>query len=713
MPASLKTMTSLFCGFLIVISCFFINPFFAHAATPTQSDLVSTLSSLKVTLISLQQRLLGGKVLGAQTIVVNNDVELRNALATVTGGETIQLNPGKYGKIIINEGQYSKIVVGSATGAKRVSKLSSPVTVISADASNQATIAALQVVGSPMWRFESLTVRPAARQLGVDIQASNNIVFTKNNITYADDSSGWDATTWNNTTGVAVDVRSGSNNVEISNNYLKNVAFGINIYHGASNARVIGNTVDSFNGDGMRGLGDNGLFENNLIKNPVLTNGNHPDGFQSWRDYANSDRPVDGVTVRNNTFLALGNYPLAAPMQGVGMFDGPFKNWTITNNLIVANTWHGIMVSGGIDSTIKNNVVVDPTQATPGPTWIGFGYTKAGSSTINSFLTDNYTTKINNPSPGVTQSGNVIISFSQYDQYFVDYRNGNWNLKSGAVPFSAGANQNGSTTPTVTLTATPSSITTGASATLAWTSTNASSCTGTGTGFATGNAISGSDSVTPTVTTSYTVTCTGTGGSISDTKLITVTTAIPLPALVGITLAFDTKVYRYPAQQLIETQIKGTVGTYDSSITPILKKNKKWVYVDFVSGKDGYVDMAMFIATIATTEVASLATTVITTDIVRVRKSPNGDILATQPRGMTGSTYSIESAVVGGYKWLYVNFLSGQDGYVATVLLHQKITTSQKSIQNELLEKIKKLQTQIATLQKLEICCTRRWPNLG
>ena len=181
---------------LIVASCIITKPSLAAASGPNQ-DLATTLDSLKATLISLQHQLTSGKVLGAQTIVVSNDIELRNALATVTGGETIQLNNGSYGKITINEGTYPKVVVGAATGAKRVSKLSSPVTVISANVSNQATIAALQVVSSPMWRFESLTVRPAAKQLGVDIQSSN-IVFTKNNITYADDSSGWDATMWNN-----------------------------------------------------------------------------------------------------------------------------------------------------------------------------------------------------------------------------------------------------------------------------------------------------------------------------------------------------------------------------------------------------------------------------------------------------------------------------------------------------------------------------------
>ena len=658
------------CALFLIASCLVFNPTHVYAAGSI-SDVSQTLQSIKTLLISLQQQLTFGKVLGVQTIVVSNDIELRNALATVTGGETIQLNPGRYGKITINEGTYPKVVVGAATGAKRVSKLSSPVTVISANISNQATIAALQVVSSPMWRFESLTVRPAAKQLGVDIQSSN-IVFTKNNITYADDSSGWDATMWNNTAGIAIDLRKGSNNVEISNNYLKNFSFGINVYHGAVNARVIGNTMDTFNGDGMRGLGDGGLFENNIVKNPVLTNGNHPDGFQSWRDYANADRPVDGVTVRNNTFLALGNYPLAAPMQGVGMFDGPYKNWTITNNLIVANTYHGIAVSGGVNSTIKNNVVVDPNQTTPGPVWIGFFYTKAGSSTINSFLTDNYTTKINNPSPGVTQSGNVIISFSQYGQYFVDYKNGNWNLKSAAVPFSAGANQNSSTTPTVTLTATPSSITTGASATLSWTSTNASSCTGTGTGFATGNAISGSDSVTPTVTTTYSITCTGTGGSISDTKSVTVTTDTTtnsLPKPIQITLVTDTKVYRYPARELLGTQMMGTIGTYNQNVTPILKKNIKWVYVDFASGNDGYVDITSF-AAVAGAVVASITeTTIVTTDAVNVRKSPNGDILATQPEGMIGSTYSNETEVIGGHKWLYVNFLTGQDGYVATTFI--------------------------------------------
>ena len=151
--------------------------------------------------------------------------------------------------------------------------------------------------------------------------------------------------------------------------------------------------------------------------------------------------------------------------------------------------------------------------------------------------------------------------------------------------------------------------------------------------------------------------------------MTTDTTTNSLPKPIQITLVTDTKVYRYPARELLGTQMMGTIGTYNQNVTPILKKNIKWVYVDFASGNDGYVDITSF-AAVAGAVVASITeTTIVTTDAVNVRKSPNGDILATQPEGMIGSTYSNETEVIGGHKWLYVNFLTGQDGYVATTFI--------------------------------------------
>jgi hypothetical protein len=258
----------------------------------------------------------------------------------------------------------------------------------------------------------------------------------------------------------------------------------------------------------------------------------------------------------------------------------------------------------------------------------------------------------------------------------------------------------GSTTnpaPTVTLSVNPTSVVLGSAATISWTSTYATACTGTG--FSTENAVSGTSQVTPTVTTTYNVTCTGTGGSASDTEAITVTTTIdPItPVLVHIELIKDAKVYKYAGRSSIGTQLVGAKGTYDKNKAPTLRAGKKWVYVDFVSGKDGYVDMALFKTSTETVQAASLMTSVITTDTVRVRKSPNGDILSKQSKGMTGTTDAKETEVIGGYKWVYVDFLTGQDGYVSTAFIQ---TSQKKSSRDELMEKIKLLRAQIELLQK-------------
>ena len=331
----LKNSQIFITAFMLVVGVTFSIASTAEAASE-QMTFKQTLAQLETTLRQLLSDLSPApEVAGAAVIQVSNDQELQQAIAIVTGGETIQLRPGTYGFVTIRQDRYSKIIVGTAKGPARIAKLTAPVTVTSADVNNRAQIKGLAVTESPLWRFEGLSFRPDPKKTAVQLY-SNDVVFTKNDITYGD-ATNWDKDDWNAITGSGVDVRAGSN-VEVSFNTLKNINFGIIVYHAADRVKVVGNVIDSFNGDAMRGLADNSVFENNLVQNALQTNANHSDGFQSWRNYKNNNRPVENVTVRNNTFLYQTEpHPLRASMQGVGMFDGPFKNWTIENNLFGLN----------------------------------------------------------------------------------------------------------------------------------------------------------------------------------------------------------------------------------------------------------------------------------------------------------------------------------------------------------------------------------------
>ncbi len=512
----------------------------AAADVSYNEALKGVLGSIEQVLRSDQFKTPQSKVAGVQTIVVNNDAELAKALISATGGETIQLNPGTYGSLLLREDIYAQVSINSVNLGKRVAKLTSPVTVTSADLSNRAIIKNIHTVASPYWRFEGLSLRPDPLKNAFYIESDYNVV-TKNDISYGN-ASNWTATDWNKIAGsIAVYIRSGKN-VEVSHNQMKNISFGISIDFNAPDARVFRNIIDTFNGDGIRGLGDRGTFENNLIKNPLQTNDNHSDFFQSWRNYTNANRPVEGVVVRNNTFLAIGNHPLLANTQGVGLFDGPYKGWIVENNLIISSIYHGISLYGPVDSVVRKNVVIDPNNVIPGPTWVAMFATGLGELPINSNISDNIATNYIIPASGVTTSGNVKVTSADFGKYFTNYQNNDWTIKTGVLPYSVGVLPDALAPTTTSTPSTPTS----------------------------------------TTTTTTTTTVTSTANAVY--------------------LKVSTKVYRQPGSKLAGTQPANATGVYDATKTLILKNGIYWVRVDFKTGKDGYVDKS----TLSTTQSTAL-----------------------------------------------------------------------------------------------------------
>lgn len=722
----------------------------ASAATISPSvyeELRTTLDTVHSVLLVLQKQI-DGKVLGATTVVVSNDLELATALKNATGGDTIQLNPGVYGKIFIREDQYNKLTVGAVTNLKRSGTLSSPVIITSKDPANRAVMTNIKLVGSPFWRIEGLSFRPAAGPSVKAIEVSaDNVVITRNDITYGD-STNWTADEWNATAGNGIDVQ-GGNNVEVSYNNLKNVSFGIGIGFNAPNAHVIGNIVDTFNGDGMRGLGDNGLFEQNLITNAVQTDSNHSDGFQSWRNYTNNNRPVERVVLRNNTFLGLQQHRLSSKMQGIGMFDGPFSNWTIENNLLVLDTYHGISIYGAFDSKVRNNVVVDVNNTKPGPAWIRIGNTKTGTTSVNTVVENNISTKIITDSVGVTYTANTVVTTAEYDTYFIDHKNKNWDLKAGALPVSVGRTVNATApspvittpavpapaiAPTVSFSTDKASVTNGQVFTLTWNATNASTCTA-GNGWSGAKPISGSETFTAVAPATYLLTCTGSGGSIEKSLSIVISTqnitltpttnSTPTPSQTNTSPAIATATLSFRVDKSSIKSGQAVVLTWSTTNATSCTASGGWsgskgintqetilpktttTYKLTCTGSSGSIKKSV---TVTVSSVTSSSETsqptqrkVVTTDRVNVRLNPAKDILGIQEKGATGKVISENTITVEGRTWIKVDFNTGVDGYVATAYIQTASgiqTPSGMLSREQTLKLIADLLKQIEVLQK-------------
>jgi hypothetical protein len=70
---------------------------------------------------------------------------------------------------------------------------------------------------------------------------------------------------------------------------------------------------------------------------------------------------IRDLTLDSNTIIEwthAPDHPLRGGLQGIGMFDGPYENLLIQNNVVVTRHTHGISVYGAFGAQIINNTVV-------------------------------------------------------------------------------------------------------------------------------------------------------------------------------------------------------------------------------------------------------------------------------------------------------------------------------------------------------------------
>lgn len=344
----------------------------------------------------------------ANDFEVSTESELADALAQVQDGQTIRLNTGSFGDLsIVNRDNATGITL--AAGAGEVPEFTS-----------------VNVQNSSGWTLSSLHVNPryesgAGGKKAVSISGSDNI-FEDSFVSYADDVSSWSAADWLAKTGNGISL-SGSGHV-VRNNVVTNVAHGIS--SSADQVLISGNSVINFRGDGMRTLGDDAVIEYNLIKNCYDVDDNHDDGIQSWSNGEGGPGSgvVKNVVLRGNIIINYDdpNQPLRGPLQGMGFFDGFFENWTIENNVVIVDHWHGISLYGTRDSRVINNTVLDIADGKPGPTWILIHDHKDGTHSSNVAVRNNLTHQVSLPesasAEGVVSESNIIVG--DRSVHFVD-----------------------------------------------------------------------------------------------------------------------------------------------------------------------------------------------------------------------------------------------------------------------------------------------------
>lgn len=357
---------------------------------------------------------------------------LRNPDAPVKPGDTLKLRTGYHGAITIQDAYQEQ-----------------PITV-EADAGHQPTFSTLRCLGAGQWIFRGISISPSHAE---PYQPVANLVMLENHnfrgpcreVTVEDcvlfsvwDTSLWTIDDWNNLPASGIQVQGPDNLVR--RNYLRNVDFGISA--SGPRARVIGNVIENFAGDGLRGLGDEDLFEDNLVMNCYAVNANHDDGFQSWSTGPGGvgTGEVRGVVLRRNTII---NYvdpeqPFRGTLQGIGCFDGFYTDWIVENNVVITDHWHGITFLGARNVRVVNNTVVDINQVSPGPTWIRIGPHKDGTPSEGCLVRNNLTMSLQ-VGAETAADHNLTIDFAWAAQHFQDYAGRDLHLGAGSPAIDQGS----------------------------------------------------------------------------------------------------------------------------------------------------------------------------------------------------------------------------------------------------------------------------------
>lgn len=327
----------------------------------------------------------------------------KNEGAPIKPGDTIWLRNGNYGDLTIRK-LYNAGVITIAAAPGQTPRLRS-----------------LLLQASSHWALKGLHVSPEfgagpKPRTMIDIQSHSwngpvhDVLVAECVLQSTADSSGWSAADWNERS--ANGIQADGERIVIRGNRLKNVNFGISV--SAAHALVERNTVENFAGDGLRGLGNYSVFQYNLVKNCYDVNSNHDDGFQSWStgpDGVGSGEVV-GVVLRGNTIINNENQdqPHRGTLQGIGCFDGMFVDWTVENNVVIVDHYHGITFSGARNCRLVNNTVFDPNDKRPGPAALRIGKHKRGTPSSGCTVRNNLVSALHVDGGQMTVDHNLIVA---------------------------------------------------------------------------------------------------------------------------------------------------------------------------------------------------------------------------------------------------------------------------------------------------------------
>jgi Ca2+-binding RTX toxin-like protein len=310
------------------------------------------------------------------SLTVSTASELNAALKSAKSGDVIYLDSGTYSGVSL-----------------RNLSVSENVTIISKDLDNPAILKDLNIVNSNGFTFKGLTFSPdEGGQFAFRVSDSQNIKFS--NLEVHGSKNG---NPQGDSSGISI---MKSQNIIVENSEFYELRRGVGVA-GSDGVVIEGNNFHDLQTDGVMVSDTSGIrIAGNQFSNFFPIEGDHPDAIQFLTK--GTAKSSENIVIENNV-MRRGD---GDAMQGIFMRDEagtlPYKNVTITNNLLVGTGYQGISISHGENLNITGNELVSYDGKT-NVTWIliknASGVVSKDNSAIK-FGFDNVS--------GLEQSGDVV-----------------------------------------------------------------------------------------------------------------------------------------------------------------------------------------------------------------------------------------------------------------------------------------------------------------
>jgi hypothetical protein len=295
-------------------------------------------------------------------------------------------------------------------------------------------LAGLTIRTGSNWWIQGLTVQKSGCSAGEAIVAigdTSAIELVGNTLLTTEEPAGWSASDWKTMacTGVHLeDVRE----VRAAFNEMRNVTDGIRI--NGTQITVERNYIHGFCGKAVPIYGSNTRGVQ-IIGN--LATDAYNVGISQTLVHGTACAGCGDFVIRDNRLLAHRGQQVPAefrkPVQGIGLFDGPFDKVEVVNNLVIGGHWHGITLLDGADVKIINNTTVMAHAAAgqPDHTWIMV------TGSLASVVVRNNLTNLVDVGTGAIVDHNGVVS--DPTTYFVDWRVGDFRPREGGPAVDGGS----------------------------------------------------------------------------------------------------------------------------------------------------------------------------------------------------------------------------------------------------------------------------------